>query len=58
VLGADHLCWFVHEVVERLDLGSFVEAYSEGGGVLYHPSLMRHLSIKLCLCGSCGGLEA
>jgi transposase len=40
VLGSDHLCFFVHEVVERLDLGSFVDAYSEEGGVLYHPSLM------------------
>jgi len=26
VLGADHLVFFVHEVVERLDLRQFVEA--------------------------------
>src|SRR6516162_5742698 len=40
VLGEDHLCWFVHGVVERLDLRRFLEVYSEEGGVLYHPSLM------------------
>lgn len=26
VLGSDHLCFFVHEVVERLDLKPFLEA--------------------------------
>jgi transposase len=40
VLGPDHLVWLVHEMVERLDLRSFVEAYGEEGGALYHPSLM------------------
>ncbi len=40
VLGADHLCFFVHRVVERLDLGRFLESYKAEGGVLYHPSLM------------------
>lgn len=40
VLGADHLCFFVHEIVEKLDLHGFVEAYEEEGGMLYHPSLM------------------
>lgn len=40
VLGEDHLCFFVHEVVERLDMQPFLEAYSEEGGQLYHPSLM------------------
>jgi transposase len=40
VLGADHLCFFVHGVVERLDLSRFHAAYSEEGGALYHPSLM------------------
>ena len=51
VLGADHLCWFVHEVVERLDLGRFVEAYSEEGGVLYHPSLMLKVWLYAYLLG-------
>ena len=40
VLEPDHLCFFVHEVVEKLDLRCFVEAYSDEGGVLYHPALM------------------
>src|SRR5450631_3405988 len=40
VLGGDHVCFFVHEVVERLDLSRFLEAYSEEGGRLYHPALM------------------
>ena len=40
VLGCDHLCFFVREVVERLDLRGFLEVYSEEGGRLYHPSMM------------------
>src|SRR5450432_6331 len=40
VLGSDHLCFFVHRVVERLDLGCYTDAYAAEGGVLYHPSLM------------------
>src|SRR5438477_610345 len=43
VLGEDHLCFFVHEVVERLDMQPFLDAYSEEGGQLYHPSLMLKL---------------
>ena len=40
VLDSDHLCFFVHRVVERLDLGRFEQSYSAAGGMLYHPSLM------------------
>jgi transposase len=40
VLGSKHLCFFVHELVERLDLLRFEQAYGDEGGVLYHPSLM------------------
>lgn len=40
VLGGDHLCFFVHEVVEGLEVKRFCEEYGEEGGVLYHPSLM------------------
>jgi len=40
VLGADHLCFFIHAVVERLNLRAFREAYAEEGGVLYEPALM------------------
>lgn len=40
MLGPDHLCFFVHGVVERLDLNRFHVSYGEEGGQLYHPSLM------------------
>jgi transposase len=39
-LGSHHLCFFVREVVERLDLRGFEESYSEEGGALYAPELM------------------
>lgn len=39
-LGSDHLCFFLHEAVEHLDLSSFEQVYGEEGGALYHPSLM------------------
>src|SRR5208337_1689647 len=39
-LGADHLCFFVHAVVERLDLSPLEDAYSAEGGQLYAPALM------------------
>lgn len=51
VLGEDHLCWFVHGVVERLDLRRFLEAYSEEGGLLYHPSLMLKVWLYAYLLG-------
>lgn len=40
VLGENHLAFFVHRVVERLDLEEFTEAYAEEGGSLYAPELM------------------
>jgi len=40
VLGEDHLCFFVHEVVERLDLRAFVAEYGDEGQRPYHPALM------------------
>jgi transposase len=39
-LGKNHLCFFVHEAVEHLDLGGFEQEYSEEGGALYCPALM------------------
>ena len=39
-LGEDHLSFFVHRVVERLDLSAFEAANSEEGGALYAPALM------------------
>src|SRR6266853_2160437 len=41
VLGADHLCFLLHDVVESWDLQEFVDAYSDAGGQSpYHPRLM------------------
>ena len=40
VLGEDHLCFFVHRVVEELDLSRFEEAYVEEGPPAYAPALM------------------
>ena len=40
VLGKDHLVFFVHGMVERLDLRDFEQEYSEEGGALYAPALM------------------
>lgn len=40
VLGGDHLAFFVHGVVERLDLRELEQAYGEEGGAVYAPALM------------------
>jgi len=39
VLGEEHLCFFIHRAVEKLDLGRFVEGYGEEGHPAYHPAL-------------------
>src|ERR1700745_335230 len=39
VLGEEHLCFFIHRAVEKLDLGRFVEGYGEEGHPGYHPAL-------------------
>ena len=41
VLGENHLCFLVHEVVEQLDISRFQQAYGDAGGESpYHPRLM------------------
>jgi|SRR5712692_1832048 transposase len=40
VLGEDHLCFFIHEVVEQLDLSAFEQEYGEEGRAAYAPTLM------------------
>lgn len=40
VLHEDHLVFFVHAVVERLELREFEQEYGEEGGELYAPALM------------------
>src|SRR5271169_2366416 len=41
VLGEEHLCFFVHEAVEKLDLREMESRYSEEGHPAYHPALDR-----------------
>jgi transposase len=38
VLGEDHLCFFVHQVVEKLNLRAFEEGYGEEGRAAYAPA--------------------
>lgn len=40
LLGDDHLCFFVHRAVEKLDMREFEAAYSEEGHPAYHPALL------------------
>src|SRR5260370_22214344 len=41
VLGTDHLCFLVHEVVESLDLSGFEKEEEDAGGQrAYDPRLM------------------
>ena len=40
VLGEEHLCFFLHRVVERLDLSGFEQDYVEEGPPAYAPALM------------------
>ena len=54
MLGEDHLCFFVHAVIERLDLSEFEQAYSEEGGAVYAPALM----LKVWLYGYALGITS
>src|SRR5215472_3350682 len=40
VLGEEHLCFFVHRAVEKLDLRPFEASYGEEGHPAYHPALL------------------
>ncbi len=53
-LVEEHLSFFVHRVVERLDLSRFEAAYSEEGGALYAPALM----LKVWLYGYALGMTS
>ena len=53
-LGADHLCFFIHQAVEHLELKSFEQEYGEEGGALYCPGLM----LKVWLYGYALGITS
>jgi len=40
VLGEEHLCFFLHHAVEKLDLRELEGAYSDEGHPAYHPALL------------------
>jgi transposase len=40
ILGEEHLCFFLHRVVECLDLSGFEQDYGEEGPPAYAPALM------------------
>jgi transposase len=41
VLGENHLCFLIHEMVEEVDISGFEASYGEAGGQSpYHPRLM------------------
>jgi len=54
VLGEEHLSFFVHEVVERLDVKALEDSYSEEGQPGYHPRLL----LKLWLYAYCLGITS
>ncbi len=54
ILGENHLAFFIHRVVERLDVEEFERAYSEEGGALYAPTLM----LKVWLYGYALGMTS
>lgn len=55
VLGEDHLVFFVHRVVERLDMEAFTQAYGEEGGALYAPELMLKVWLYAYILGVTSG---
>jgi transposase len=55
VLGEDHLVFFVHRVVERLDVEAFTQAYGEEGGALYAPELMLKVWLYAYILGVTSG---
>lgn len=54
VLGSGHLSFFVHEIVERLDLRAIENSYGDEGQPGYHPRLL----LKLWLYAYCLGITS
>lgn len=57
VLSSGHLCFFLQQMVARLDLESFEQEYSDEGGSLYHPALMLSVWLYAYATGVTSGRE-
>lgn len=57
VLPAGHLCFFLQQMVAKLDLEAFAREYSEEGGQLYHPALMLSVWLYAYARGITSGRE-
>ncbi len=54
VLGADHLCFHVHRVIEALEMSEFEGAYASEGRQAYPPQMM----LKVWLYAFCLGVTS
>jgi transposase len=57
VLPPGHLCFFLQQVVAKLDLEPFEQEYSDQGGQLYHPALMLSVWLHAYATGITAGRE-
>src|SRR3984893_9749410 len=54
VLGGEHLCFWLHAMVEQFDLSQFEQAYGAEGRLAYPPSMM----LKVWLYAFCLGVNS
>lgn len=57
VLPPGHLCFFLQQMVAKLDLEPFEKEYSAEGGQLYHPALMLSVWLYAYATGVTAGRE-
>jgi transposase len=57
VLPAGHLCFFLQQMVAKLDLEPFEQEYSDEGGQLYDPALMLSVWLYAYATGITSGRE-
>src|SRR5229473_1004073 len=57
VLPSGHLCFFLQEIVAKLDLEPFEQEYSDEGGQMYDPALMLSVWLYAYARGITSGRE-
>jgi transposase len=57
VLPPGHLCFFLQQMVAKLNLEPFEQEYSDEGGQLYHPALMLSVWLYAYATGTTAGRE-